>query len=431
MMPGRWEVSGGLMLNSERVRQRPISKRRVLLASLILLFVLLGVTIGLTHRPDADETLYHMPATLQYMQQFPQLDLRDYHSASGPLPYILLSFWARLFGSGMVSLRVAIMLFGMFSLVVLWRLLKDVTPGTQFLVTLFFFLHPYFLLRSFSLYTVAPAVLFGLLTLLFFEEHQAASRKHLVLLLYVLSASAAVLTRQEFLSYPLGLAIFASASRIPLGRRVFPQEARHSFLTLALMFVPVLILGLMLLYWGGSTPPRFSVYAGAGPNLGQIDFILLFLGFWYWPLFLDNFKLIPKWVYALALIIGIHLFWTPLYREIQIGGGPGGIIGAVYTWLVRLGFPVLLLKITQIVIWMLGVMVFSIVVRRRREPFALISIVHFLVMLAIPFVWERYYFAAFPAVWLAVRGDIKNRKLYVPLVLIQVGLLAQYFLLHV
>ena len=417
-------------MNPEPIKPKRTPVRIVPLVLLLLVFVTLGVTVGLGHKTDADETQYHMPATLQYMQQFPHLDLKDYHSASGPFPYVLLSFWARIFGPGMLSLRVAIMIFGMLSLVVLWRLMNDESLGTQLLVTLFVFFHPYFLFRSFSLYTVAPATFFGLLSLLLFRQYQTGSRKLLVLFAYVLSASAAVLSRQEFLSYPLGVAIFALASKIPWAGRVFPQKTRYSYSSLALMFVPVVLLGLLILYWGGSNPPRFAGYFKSGPIFRQLDFVFLFLGFWYWPLFLDNIKLVPKWLFVVAFVIGIHLFFVPLHRASAAEGGMG-VVGAVYTWLINLNFPLSLLKATQFIVWLIGVMVFSIIVRRRSEAYALIAVLHFLIMLSIPFVWERFYFAAFPAVWFAVRGDIHNRKLYVPLVIIQVVLSIQYFVTHI
>ena len=393
----RDRVTGRPVLNRGAATQKENLVRLVILTSFVLAFVVLGVTVGLKHTPDADETRYHLPATVQYMQQFPHLDLRDYRSASGPLPYILLSFWARVFGANVVSLRVAIMLFGMLTLLVVWAFLNEEKLKTQILITFFILLHPYFLFRSFSLYTVVPALFFGLLSLLLFKRYQASHLRPFLLIIYVLCSTAAVLTRQVYLSYTAGIALFALASRLPVVRNLVSREFKYSYGSVALMLFPALVLGLLILHWGGVTPPRFVGYAYSGLNFAHLDFIFVFLGFWYWPLFLDNLRRVPKWVYVIAGLVAIHLIWIPLYRV-----GPTnetlGVIGATYAWLVGRDLPFLLLKGSQIVLWLLGVMVFVILARRREEPYALISIVHFLIMLSVPLVWERYYFAAFPTV---------------------------------
>jgi hypothetical protein len=397
----------------------------------ILAFLVVGLTVGLRHTPETDEIRYHLPATLQYMEQFPHLDLRNYQSASGPLPYVIFMFWARAFGANIVSLRVAVMLFGLLTLLVAWALLEGEKLSTRVLITLLLFLHPYFLFRSFSLYTVVPALFFGLLSLLMLRKYEANHPRYFFLLAYVICSTAAVTSRQVYLSYALGVPLFAMASRLPRVRNLFSHGVRHSYGSVVLMIVPVLILGLLVLHWGGLTPPMFASYNYSGVNFAHVDFMLVFLGFWFWPLCLDNLKRVPKWVYLVAALAAVHLIWTPLpLYKADPKESYLGVIGAVYTWLAGLNLPLLLLKTSQIVLWVLGVVILVLLGQQRDEPYALISLVHFVIMLSVPFVWERYYFAAFPTVWLALRRDVRDPRLYIPLVLQQAGLSVQYFTTH-
>ncbi len=399
-----------------------------------LVYALIGVAVGLPHPMDNDQTIYHLPTILQFARRLPQLDLAHYNSASGPLPYVLLAIWARLFGPGAYGLRVAVALFGFGALFALWRLLARASVATMTITMLLIFTNQYYLFRSFTLYTVVPALCFAIVGLLFFERWRRDPGRLGAPMAVALLISCAVLSRQIYISYALGLLAYAAFSR--LGWLRDEPAFRPAWSAVALQALPLALLAPLIWLWGGTTPQAFA--AGYRSQVGhttivpgQLDFMPLHLGFWFWPLAVQHRRKILPLLPLAVVLAAAHLAWGALHRAApaEAAAYMGTIMRILYELQLH-GVPTFLLHAGEALLWMTGILVLVAIVRTLDLPYRLICVAHLGVMSVIPLVAERYYLPLLVALWVGARPQMRQRWPYIVLILQSVVITVAYFLTH-
>jgi len=378
-----------------------------------LILLALALVTGLAQEPDGDETHFHIPAVEQYSQQFPNIDLQNYHSASGPVPYIWWTLLGKLVGTELSALRALTLCFGIAALFFFANLVRKENWRLQLVAVGGLAFQPYFLGRSLSLYTMIPALCLGIFSLWCFQAFQKEKRV-LWLVTYVIAASLAVWSRQIYLSYVAGILAFVAVENIMNASALSLRQLAAKLLPLT---IPGLALGVLFLIWGGTNPPGFRENASQGINILQLDFIPIFLGFWFVPVFFDHLDRFPKWLLALALVLSLHLLAMPLYVLDASGpsmaqGNIAGFIAKLFTVAQNKGVPILALKGGQMVLWTMGLCVLALLVQDFRKLTSLIAFAHFGIIGLVPQVWERFFLPLAPVLWLGFLPRMRRLWLY-------------------
>lgn len=401
-----------------------IDKRKiVVLLSVYAPFIALAILTRLSHNPLVDERVWHLPTIEWFTEQLPRIDIRSYHTSSGPVPYIVWAALGKLFGVDLRILRLSTLLCGFGYVAILWRMLSRERPTLIICVLALIVLNPYCLTYSFTIYTMVMSLFFALAGGLAFER-ATESRRVALLAVYSLFTALAVLSRQIYVSYALG-----TLSCLLLSR-AWPWDSsriRTRAAGLALLWLPVALLALLFLHWGGTTPPALAhLNATRGINLRQIDFLFIFLGFWCFPAYVDNFRRIPWQIQVAALVVSFHLLLTPLY--VAEVGVVEGLIAKLTLILSQRGIPLVLLRLSHMLLWTMGLSVFYLLAKTPRRRYLHIVVSHYCVLLFIPQVWERYYLPIVPILWLGLRHAMRDLRIYGAWLLPQAAMALLYFL---
>lgn len=402
----------------------PDKRKIVVLLSACAPLIALAILTRLSHNPLVDERDWHLPAIEWFIEQLPRIDLRNYHTSSGPVPYIVWAALGKLFGVvDLRMLRLSTLLCSLGGVAILWRLLSRERSALMMCVLLLIVLNPYYLTYSLTIYTMVMSLLFALAGILAFER-ATENRRVALLALYSLFTALAVLSRQIYVSYALGaLSCLLLSGAWPLdGSRTRTRAAGW-----ALLLLPVVLLAILFLHWGGTTPPAQTHLTGTrGINLRQIDFLFIFLGFWCLPAYIDNFRRIPWQIQVAALVVSFHLLVTPLYiAEVNV---VEGFIAKLTLALSQRGVPLVLLRLSHMLLWTMGLSVLYLLAKTPKRFYLHIVAVHYCVLLFIPQVWERYYLPVVPILWLGLRHVMRDLRIYGGWLLPQAAMALVYFL---
>ncbi len=403
--------------------------RFVHIAAAVLLIALLAAMAwwtGLDQPVDYDEIHHHLPSIRLFMKDWPSMPLSGYESASGPVPYWLWAGWGKWVGDSLVAFRLLTLLLASACVLLLALLARRETPDRRTLLFLLMVLQPYFIARAFSLYTLVPAFFFGLLALVAYDRSRDERASALWLGVYAAAAALAIWSRQFYLSYAVGIAASFLLERF--GSR---RSHKRVWLRGVAVVLPLAALAVLIWVWGGTTPPGYAGNASRGLNLMQVDFAFIFLGLWFLPVFLDNLTNLPKWWLLLGAFLALHMLAGPLYMADPAAVGLAGntvtgVIPKALLMLKQIGIPVLGLHIVQTVAWWAGFGIAWFFVSHIRQRYVLIALAHVGILLFVPHVWERYYLAVVPVLWLALADRIQNKRLYWLWVVLQALVVGRY-----
>jgi hypothetical protein len=255
-----------------RLHTRPAALRTVVVAALasdaggawavIVRFALLGVPflaaiVGLDFLETSlrtahwhDEQVYYRPIIEEFSRELPRVDITNYSSSTTPLFMIVMAFFHRYLSSNIAVLRAINLSFllasGLVCYAMLARTLKfnsrAATAGCAALVT-----SPYVFGNSFILVTDTLALLCALSSIHYILRfHQRNDTGDL--LVSLMFAMLCAMTRQIYAWLYPATALYLLCAR--------PWRETMAFApALVMSAVPLL---LILLLWGGLTPPRWG-----------------------------------------------------------------------------------------------------------------------------------------------------------------------------
>lgn len=228
----------------------------VLLIPIPWLFVILwfeGLTRPVPTFHDGDETIYHYPIIQKFAQQIPQVDLRDYPSATTPGYHLIFAVFHRWLQFDLPQLRLLNAIISIVAVIVLYALLtqRSYPPYYAFLNALLFGLSPYYFGAGFRLLTDNLSLALVLMSLLHLKL-LSIKGSTLNLVAAYMWASFSMLTRQ--LSAWLLVAIASQSFSVE--KRLFCTS--RFLLSFSLTCVAALPIGILFLLWGGFTPPYFQ-----------------------------------------------------------------------------------------------------------------------------------------------------------------------------
>lgn len=235
-------------------------------------FLIILVLTGLNFKPIWDE-VDHLAGINQFKDSFPDYDLNYYHATNTPLFHIMLSFFVKIVGSEFWKLRLFNLIIGFFTVLIFYRIARNMKTQFPFLNTLLFLFFPYFLILSSTVMTDILALFFGLLALMFYFENNTTKN----LLFVSFFSTLVVYTRQFWLFLPAGMILYSILTY---------KNNKNALKDIPFFLIPIIALLPLIFYWGGLTPPEIgsNFYIATETNqMNQIGYFLLFLGFYFFP----------------------------------------------------------------------------------------------------------------------------------------------------
>jgi len=280
-------------------------------AALLALPFLAGVVAlrGLTRLMPTfhagDEANYHLPTIVRFAHQLPGVDLVHYPAAQTPLFHLLVAVWGKAVGLELWRLRVVEVLISYAAALLLYRLLRrhaGLGAGGATLLAALFACSPYVLGQSFILVTDNLALLLALVAI----ERLLAFARAGGLPAFALACGAiglATLTRQSagWLA-PLALLVLVLHA---------PRDPRALVAGVALLRLPLVPFGLLVLAWHGLVPvgsdPTSCGLCGAGAGRAGATS--------------GSPLRAPLYALAIAAVYGTLLHGPALWDELRDAGG--------------------------------------------------------------------------------------------------------------
>jgi hypothetical protein len=195
-----------------------------------------------------DETPFHYNTILVFREQFPNLDLVGYRSATAPLYHIFMAMTSFVIGADLVVLRGVNLLLSSICLgIVSYSFCRFGGARRGLAFSLPFALSPYFVGCAVRISTDNAALLFAILACLMLDSEPKRFSRSLLANTYV---SVAIGIRQIY-AFFIGVYVMW---RIQCLRKAssFSQFARAIFPVL----LPIALLAIFVWLWGGITPPQ-------------------------------------------------------------------------------------------------------------------------------------------------------------------------------
>jgi hypothetical protein len=384
---------------------------------LILSLPFIGVTLltRLSFQPIVDEHLFHLKAIGQIASSFPFFNLKDYSSASGPLPYIFLAMMGKIIGFDLWKLRFLTVLISYLSSVLFLRTCQDEKIPSPLLKTLILSFFPYIFLYSFTVYTMIFTLFWEIFSLRYFLKYGHSQAKG-DLIWGSIGSLALVFSRQIDVALPVGILCF------------FLVENRLKKLaSLLACLVPIGGLLLLVSYWKGTTPPPFHARFPLSFKLTQFTLFLTVLGCYLQPIGLFEGRRLRGWpAFCFLILIPYLLVFNVPYPKEGLG-----IIYYGIDFVSKTSYGGVSL-IGPLYLGLVGGLVFYGIARGIREspkPPLVSYVLLFYILLSgfNPLVYERYYYFAWPLVLLLLPRDVSgNRTLLMIVLLFLVGVSLSY-----
>jgi hypothetical protein len=378
-------------------------------------FIAFILITRLSFHAIVDENLFHLKTIEQFASSFPIFDLKDYPSASGPLPYILWAIMGKVVGFEIWKLRFLTVLISYLSSILFFHTCRDQKIPFPVLKTLILIFFPYIFLYSFTLYTMNFALLWEIFSLRYFLRY-VESRSKGDLAWGSTGSLALVLSRQIDVALPLGAFCY-----FLIGKHL--KKPLAAFLSIA----PILGFLLLVTYWKGITPPRFQTALHPSLKLTHFTLLLTVIGFYFQPIGLLEGWRLKRWaaIFPLLFIAYLFVFPVPYPEEGQ---------GIVYYGIDLIGreFYDGLAWMAPFYLGVVGGLVFYGIGRGICEsgkvPLPSYVLLFYLVFNCLnPYVYERHYYFAWPLVLLLLPRDVsENRTLLMIVLLFLVGISLSY-----
>lgn len=297
---------------------------------------------------EADEACCHYPATIDFKNQFPNLDLIHYNSATTPLYHITLAILSFVFGSDIIHLRFISFFISLACLMVIHGYLSKRGKMLRALFfTVIIMLSPYFIGPAVRLSTDNMALLFAILSIFTMDTNVYSTQKNIVTNILILIT---ILTRQVY-------AWLAGAYLIATWWKHGSKKLISNWMQIILpVLIPIIGLAYFIFLWKGLTPPTYWARDATKSNWDAPVYIVSLVGlfgsffiFWLWAIYKETQ---PKFLHICLLVIfGITaLLLRPVSNEYPVLdrylGDRGGSL-----WLVVSHLPNLLSS--SIVFWIL------------------------------------------------------------------------------
>lgn len=383
---------------------------------------------GLDFRLVGDEGLYHIKVIEQFANTSLIASMADYPSASTPLPYLLWVLYGKVIGFEVWKLRLLTTIIMYLTAVQFYIISKQQDLTYRLLSTLTLVFMPYAFFYGYTIYTVSFGLFFGVVSLRFYLKQHLRDW-----VLGALFASCAIYSRQYYLTLPLGMLLY----RLVANRHQLISDLRHNLGYWLAAGLPALTVLPLFLLWGGMVPPQHQFKHFVYPVLQHINFLPIFIGFYFAPIIVSPRVLntlrsrIAVCCVTLVLSIPFYTAFRLVYNKFfdTIGAANGLILHGFELASDQLGNGAS--EAAKFVVWLVGLAIALATVLEmpwedtKYKLLALLSAFLMLIVLT-PYVSERYYVLIMPYLILLLHRHFRNWKLLVPWVIVQMVLSIGY-----
>mgnify|MGYP006876022086 CR=1 FL=1 len=241
-----------------------------------------------------DQTLFHLPTIQKFRAEFPQLNVVDVATATGPLFHIVIAAIAAAFGLGVAATQIAGSLFAGAAAATATSVAGERTVGDRLLIVAPLLLSAYFWQSALWLNTDDAALLFTLVALALLARRQPDAMSFALI---GAAAAAAVATRQTnaWVLVPIGLTAL-----------VFGADLRGRLVAGFAGCLPAtLVLAYLVHAWGGFTPPAFAELNGIAGSGAALSYGLALAGFFGLPILLATGGVPARRHLGLGAVVGV------------------------------------------------------------------------------------------------------------------------------
>ncbi len=370
---------------------------------------------NLDFRLIGDEGRYHLRAIDIFATENLLEAVADYPSASTPLPYVLWAGFGRVFGFEVWKLRLLNALVTYAAAVLFYRLAKRQGLPYPLVCAGFLLLTPYVFFHGFTVYTVSFGLLFGVWALHYYLLEP--SRESDLFRGGVL-ATLAVYSRQYYLFLPVGMLL------CELGNTDWSDlvgTIRRRYKRWVLLTIPLVAFAPLALYWHGLTPPQLQQGHFVVLVLQHLNFLPVFVGFYFLPALFDS-RTLELWknrrmaFLTIAILLPVFIGFPIVHLETaaEVGAG-GGIIPHGFDIVAeKAGRPIA--AVGWFGLWLLGVWIILAEISSRpwsRAKSTLVGMMtaFMLLVMMTPYVFERYYTATIPLLILLLYRSARDPRL--------------------
>lgn len=239
-------------------------------------FIFCILTFSLIIKPeidiydDADEKRFHYPTILMFMDQFPNLDLVNYYSATTPLYHIILALSGLIVGPSIVRLRLINASISLVCLLTIyWYFSTRGGRAKGIVLSLIFLLSPYYIGPAIRLSTDNAALLFAVVSIFTMERDVFSFGNSIVTNLLILLTVA---TRQLY-AWLIGAFLL-----FHLQKHCHDLFTKKRIKTVLPIFIPVSGLAFFIDLWHGLTPPSFIRHTAWRSNLDAPVYMISLVG---------------------------------------------------------------------------------------------------------------------------------------------------------
>jgi hypothetical protein len=254
--------------------------------------VIFAIITGLGFPMVPDELNYHLKTVSQFASQFPLPDVSSYPSASGPLPFYIISLWTKIWGLSLPVARSLSLIISLFALVMFDWTRRRLFPGGSFPTTVILSFTAYFVMATVCIlsinYVLLAEIALMALVIHWLRSPRLTTMIGIAVLLVIIAWSRVV---SLVLVLPLLWAIWRM--KTGLGQKMLGT----ALIVIALCtFLPLYLL------WHGLSPPAFGEsYQANFINPTQLTLSLCMVGLYLAPVALSGIRRWGgMWAYGLA-----------------------------------------------------------------------------------------------------------------------------------
>lgn len=365
---------------------------------LVLVEVLLASIVGLHHSYWHDEA--HFVTTIRQFGNGISIKLlKHYNEMSTPLPFILYSFWGRLFGFGIATLRIFSLIIAFLTYLIFYQLAFTLLKNERaaILATLFLFIQPYLIGLSIFVFTDMLMILFLLLSVLAVIKSRP--------FLFLLAGAGGLLCRQYFAFVILASGLFYIF-------KLIQQKDKQSMIMLFSIFISMLPLFFLFFLWKGFSPQNNLKTLYLNKHLYfHPGFLVLYISLFVVYLFP---VIIYRWrfIYGNIKILVSALIISSTYLFYPVHASEPAIAANIHTvgFFDRLVLRIFGSNVEQIVFYTAFLFSLPVVILILRDCYQRIKltsfnyllfldllIISFLILMPFSYLnWEKYFVPAIP-----------------------------------
>lgn len=345
--------------------------------------------------------------------------IKDYPEVTTPLPYLIYSWWGKLFGLNLPDLRLLTLIISASFFILIFHFFKACLKEEKsaLILSVILLINPYMWGLSIFVFTDMITLLFIYLSLFMISKEKVGPGAVIL--------GLAVLSRQYSVIFILAVWLFLLIRLIKEGeRKKFFTFTGFSILSL----IPYLLL---ILIWKGLSPPaginKFIPDTSLHWNTNTFITYVTFLAIYILPIIIIAGRELSKYKKLMlpALIVGLLIFLFPVEASgVSRVWNNTETVGLVHKFLLNYlgaGFfsGAILYLFFSLGLWILIILVkmdYNLLTAGNISPALLFSLCIYIFLIVMPFsyqVWEKYLTMVIPVLLLRI-SLIRQRKLTVP-----------------